>query len=156
MKSNGSYITEEKKEELKEELAHLSGEKRKEILSNLEYAKSLGDLSENAEYHQAREDQGKLEARIATIQEILRSSEVVIHSGGEEVTVGSYVTVVKTGEKDSKTYQMVGAHEADTSAGKISNLSPMGLALFGKKKGDTASVKTPSVATVDYKITKVS
>ncbi|OGI92456.1 hypothetical protein A2933_02260 [Candidatus Nomurabacteria bacterium RIFCSPLOWO2_01_FULL_46_18] len=155
MKATGSYITKEKKQELELELVNLKGPKRKEIIESLEYAKSLGDLSENAEYHQTREDQGKLEARIAQIEQILQNSEVISRAGGEIVDIGSFVTMQKEGGKGEKTYQVVGALEADTVSGKISNLSPIGLAMFGKKKGDKISFKTPSGETVNYKITKV-
>ena len=155
MKATGSYITKEKKQELELELVNLKGPKRKEIIESLEYAKSLGDLSENAEYHQTREDQGKLEARIAQIEQILQNAEVVARAGGELVNIGSFVTMQKEGGKGEKTYQVVGALEADTVSGKISNLSPIGLAMFGKKKGDKISFKTPSGETVNYKITKV-
>src|ERR1035437_9495143 len=85
MDRKGNYITEEKKKALEEELKELKGPKRKEILTALEYAKSLGDLSENAEYHQTREEQGKLEARIAKIEQILQSSEIVKEGGGGDV-----------------------------------------------------------------------
>jgi len=156
MAGNGSYITEQKRKELETELIDLKGPKRKEIIESLEYAKSLGDLSENAEYHQTREDQGKLEARIAQIEQILQNAEVVARAGGELVNIGSFVTVQKEGGKGEKTYQVVGALEADTLSGKISNQSPIGLAMFGKKKGDKVSFKTPAGATVNYKITKVS
>ena len=155
MKATGSYITKEKKQELELELVNLKCPKRKEIIESLEYAKSLGDLSENAEYHQTREDQGKLEARIAQIEQILQNSEVISRAGGEIVDIGSFVTMQKEGGKGEKTYQVVGALEADTVSGKISNLSPIGLAMFGKKKGDKISFKTPSGETVNYKITKV-
>src|SRR3989344_5148728 len=130
MKATGSYITKEKKQELELELVNLKGPKRKEIIESLEYAKSLGDLSENAEYHQTREDQGKLEARIAQIEQILQNSEVISRAGGEIVDIGSFVTMQKEGGKGEKTYQVVGALEADTVSGKISNLSPIGLAMF--------------------------
>ena len=167
MRATGSYITKEKKKELELELANLKGPKRKEIIESLEYAKSLGDLSENAEYHQTREDQGKLEARIAQIEQVLQNSEVISRVGGELVDIGSFVTVQKVptpkgvgtpteSAGEEKTYQVVGALEADTVSGKISNQSPIGLAMFGKKNGDKISFKTPSGETVNYKITKVS
>lgn len=149
------YITEEKRQMLLAELKDLKGPKRKEILQNLEYAKSLGDLSENAEYHQSREDQGKLEARIAKVEQILQSSQVAKGGGGDIVGIGSNIVVQKKGTKDEKNYTMVGAEEADTLAGKISNRSPVGTALFGKKKGDSVSFKTPG-GFVDYKIIDVS
>ncbi|MFA7285245.1 MAG: transcription elongation factor GreA [Candidatus Paceibacterota bacterium] len=149
------YITEEKKKELEAELLELSGPKRKEIIDALEYAKSLGDLSENAEYHQAREDQGKLEERIKKVEQILKSSEVVKKSGGDTVEIGSDVVVEKEGTKEQKNYIIVGGEEADMLQNKISNNSPIGQALFGKKKGDTVSFRTPK-GLVNYKIIKVS
>lgn len=148
------YITEEKKVSLEQELKDLKGPKRKEILEALQYAKSLGDLSENAEYHQAREDQGKLEARILKIEEILKSSKVVNGGGGDVVEVGSKVTVVKEGDTEEKTFTLVGSEEADMKEGKISNRSPFGEVLFGKKKGDNVSFTTPK-GVVNYKILKV-
>lgn len=155
MKKVGDYITEEKKKALELELKELKGPKRKEILENLAYAKSLGDLSENAEYHQTREDQGKLEERISKIEQILQSSEVVSGGGGDVVEIGSKVVVLKDGEKVEKTYQIVGSEEADMTLNKISNRSPFGEALFGKKKGDNVSFKTPT-GEVNYKIINVS
>ncbi len=155
MDKTADYITEEKKKLLQAELEDLKGPKRKEIIDALEYAKSLGDLSENAEYHQAREDQGKLEERIAKIEHILQTSMVVSKHGGDTAQVGSTVVVEKEGTKENKTYFIVGSEEADMAAGKISNHSPFGEALFGKKKGDSVSFQTPG-GTVNYKIIDVS
>jgi len=149
------YITEEKRKELKAELEDLKGPKRKEILASLKYAKSLGDLSENAEYHQTREDQGKLEERIAKIEQILQSSQNFSRHGGDVVEVGSKVVVQKEGKKKDIIYTIVGSEEADMAKGKISNRSPFGEALFGKKKGDNVSFKTPG-GVVNYKIINVS
>ena len=155
MQQAGDYITEEKKRALEVELKDLKGPKRKEILDALQYAKSLGDLSENSEYHQAREEQGKLEARIAKIEQILQSSETVKGGGGDVIEVGSKVVVQKNGSAEEKTYVIVGSEEADMIKGKISNRSPFGEALFGKKKGDNISFKTPG-GIVGYKIINVS
>src|SRR5579862_4179134 len=104
MQQAGDYITEEKRKALEAELADLQGPKRQEILAALQYAKSLGDLAENAEYHQAREDQGKLEERIAKIEQILQSSEVVHGGGGDVIEIGSKVVVQKEGSKEEKKY----------------------------------------------------
>ena len=155
MRQDGNYITEEKRQALLAELKDLKGPKRKEILENLEYAKSLGDLSENAEYHQVREEQGKLEERIAKIERILETSQTVKGGGGDVIEIGSRVVVQKEGIKEEKKYVIVGSEEADMTNGKISNKSPFGKALFGKKKGDKVSFKTPS-GLVDYKILDVS
>ena len=152
MDTNKQYITAEKGELLKEELHELKTTKRKEILEALEFAKSLGDLSENAEYHQAREEQGKLEERISVIEDILRNSEVITNkSHSTKVEVGSTVIVQKTGDKNKQTFHIVGSEEADFAAGKISHKSPLGAALFGKKKGDTTVFITPKGKT-EYKI----
>ena len=155
MKQAGDYITKEKKKVLEMELKELKGPKRKEILEALAYAKSLGDLAENAEYHQAREDQGKLEERILKIEQVLRSSMVVAGGGGDVIEIGSKVVVLKEGEKENKNYQIVGSVEADMAQGKISNRSPFGKALFGKKKGDNVSFQTPN-GVMNYKIVDVS
>ena len=155
MQQAGNYITEEKRKELKAELADLKGPKRREILDALQYAKSLGDLSENAEYHQAREEQGKLEARIVKVEEILKSAQVVKGGGGDTIEVGSQVLVQKEINKEEKAYMIVGSEEVDMAKGKISNKSPFGEAIFGKKKGDKFSFKTPS-GVVNYKILSVS
>jgi transcription elongation factor GreA len=155
MNQAADYITEEKRKALEKELLELKGPKRKEILEALHYAKSLGDLSENAEYHQTREEQGKLEGRIAKIEEILRSSQTVQGGGGEVIEIGSKVTVQKEGIKENKIYVIVGSEEANMAEGKISNRSPFGEALFGKKKGDDVSFKTPN-GVVHYKIINVS
>ncbi len=155
MDQSANYITEGKRKALEAELGDLKGPKRKEILDSLEYAKSLGDLSENAEYHQAREEQGKLEERILKIDQILSSSEIIHGGGGDVIEVGSKVDVQKGSEKEKKTYIIVGSEEADMASGKISNKSPFGEALFGKKKGDNVSFKTPS-GVVNYKIISVS
>lgn len=138
-----NYITEEKKQALIEEQKFLKTVKRKEILEALESAKALGDLSENAEYHQAREDQGKTEDRINQIEYMLQSSVVVKKHQSSKVEIGTTVVVKKEGAKETTTYSIVGAEEADMTHNKISNKSPLGEALFGKKKGDVVTINTP-------------
>ena len=154
MDQTADYITAEKRSELELEVEYLEGPKRKEILKMLDYVKSLGDLGENAEYHQAREDQGKLEERIVKIKQILKSSQTISGGGGDIVEVGSKVTVKKDGTTEEKTYTIVGSEEADMAKGNISNHSPFGEALFGKKKGDNVSFQTPR-GMVNYKIINV-
>ena len=155
-----NYITEEKRKELKVELEELKGPKRKEILAALKYAKSLGDLSENAEYHQTREDQGKLEERIVKIEQILQSSQNFSRRGGDVVEVGSKVIVQKLGTQTKNVgediiYTIVGSEEADMTKGKSCKRLLLGEALFGKKKGENISFKTPG-GVVNYKIINVS
>lgn len=137
------YLTPEKKTLLEEELNTLKTIRRKEIADALEYAKSLGDLSENAEYHQAREDQANCEDRITHIEQILKNAVIMDTHAKGVVSVGSTVTVLKKGDKTEKTFAIVGSEEADSISGKISNESPLGEALLGKKKGDKVTVHAP-------------
>ena len=137
-----NYITEEKKKALVNELDYLKTTKRKEILEALEAARALGDLSENAEYHQAREDQGKTEDRITVIDHMLISAVVVKKHSSDSVEIGTTVKVKKENSKEEVFFSIVGAEEADMKKNKISNKSPLGEALFGKKKGDVVNIKT--------------
>jgi len=138
-----SYITEEKKQALIKELDYLKTTRRKEILEALNSAKALGDLSENAEYHQAREDQGKTEDRINQIEYMLQSATVVGKHSSSKVEIGTTVSVKKDNNKDLITYNIVGAEEADMTQNKISHNSPLGKALYGNSKGDVVSINTP-------------
>jgi transcription elongation factor GreA len=149
------YLTKEKFEELKGELDVLKSTKRKEIAESLEYAKSLGDLSENAEYQQARELQASTEERIAKLESILKSAVIVALHHSEKVEIGSTVTVQKDGEKDKKVFKIVGSEEADTAQGKISYVSPLGSAIMGKKKSESFAFKTPK-GEVHYKVTDIA
>ena len=148
------YLTIEKKQALESELQQLKTVRRKEIADALEYAKSLGDLSENAEYHQAREDQANCEDRIAHIEQILKNAVIMDGQTTGAVNVGSTVTVVKKGSKEERTFALVGSEEADSVSGKISNESPLGQALLGKKKGDKVTVHAPK-GEVEYSIVAI-
>lgn len=148
------YITEDKKQALIEELNNLKTVKRKEILEALDAAKALGDLSENAEYHQAREDQGKTEDRVNQIEYMLQSAVVVKKHHSNKVEIGTTVVVKKEGSKDTVTYSIVGSEEADMTKNKISNKSPLGEALFGKEKKDIVSINTPK-GLVKYTIVEI-
>lgn len=149
------FITKENKASLEAELKELSGPKRKEVISAVEYAKSLGDLSENAEYHAAREAQGKLEDRIKQIEYTLKYGEVVEKPSDGSIAVGCTVVIQKEGETNNRTFVIVGSDETDMLSGKISYKSPIGQALVGNKKGDNITVATPKGDTV-YKIISVS
>jgi transcription elongation factor GreA len=148
------YLTQEKYDELNEELHELMTVKRREVAEQLQYAKGMGDLSENAEYHEAREEQAKTEARISQLTSILKNSEILTHKKSSLIEIGSEVVLEKVGEKENHKYTIVGSEEADMSKGKISNHSPMGISLIGKKKGDTFEFKTPKGKT-EYKIIDV-
>ncbi len=143
MDTTKEYLSKEKHTQLKDELDFLTRVKRKEIAEALEAAKSLGDLSENAEYHSAREAQAAMEERIMVIEEILKNAVIV---GGKHDTdaVGVGAVVKVRCNEDEKTYTIVGSEEADVVAGKISNKSPLGEAMMGKKKGDAFEYTTPA------------
>ncbi len=136
------YLTKEKFDEFTKELAELKGTRRKEVAESLEYAKSLGDLSENAEYHEARDVQATIEDRIAKLEDLLKSAKIVSSHETNAVNVGSVVTVEKGGTKS--VYTIVGSEEANVVANKISIKSPFGQAVLGKKKGDSFSFTAPS------------
>lgn len=151
MSNETQYLTSEKFAELEKELNFLKTERRKEVAEHLEYAKKLGDLSENAEYHQAREEQAEVEDRINRLEELLKKAVIVDKSQGEVVNVGTTLRLQKEGDNKSYLYTIVGSEEADMSQGKISNLSPLGSALIGKKEGDVVTVHTPK-GKVTYKV----
>lgn len=137
------YLTKEKFQEFKKELDFLRTERRKTVAENLEYAKKLGDLSENAEYHEARQEQAEVEDRINHLENLIKTAAIVGDQHGDTVSIGSTVNVQKVGEKDIKTYKIVGSEEADMAHGKVSNSSPFGIALIGKRKGENFSFSTP-------------
>ena len=151
MNGSDDYLTKEKHKELEKELENLKTTKRKEVAEALEYAKSLGDLSENQEYQEARDSQAILEDRINRLEAILKSAKIVSTQNTNLVMVGSVVMVEKKSDKSQKSYTIVGSEEADASTGKISMRSPFGLAVMGKSKNDTFSFETPS-GIMSYKI----
>lgn len=148
------YLTREKFNELEKELQSLKTTKRKEIADALEYAKSLGDLSENQEYQEARDSQAVLEDRIKHLEQVLKTASIVSAQSGGVVAVGSVITVEKEKDKSKKSYSIVGSEEANAALGKISLKSPLGLGAMGKKKGDSFSVVTPGGA-MSYKIVDI-
>ena len=138
-----NYLSKEKFDELTKELEHLKTVRRREIAEQLEYARSLGDLSENAEYEEARNLQAATEDRIRVIEEQLSHVCIIEHTKSNVVSLGSTVTIQKQGDKEEHTYEIVGSAEANMQEHKISHLSPLGSALMEKKKGDTFSFDTP-------------
>jgi transcription elongation factor GreA len=151
---NKQYLTQDKFDELRDELNFLIHEKRREVAEHLEYAKSMGDLSENAEYQEARDGQAKVEARISQLEELLKHAEILQHRKRDVIEAGSRVSLQKTGEKDKKEFILVGSEEADMLAGKLSYESPLGASMMGKKKGDSFTVDTPK-GSMEYKIISV-
>jgi transcription elongation factor GreA len=150
-----TYLTPEGAEKLKIELAELEGPQREDLANRLRDAIQMGDLSENADYHKAKEDQGFLEGRIQELKYILSNAIIIDENAAktDEVTVGSRVTIQETGE-EPETYHLVGSKEADPRNGRISNESPIGRALLGNKVGDAVHVETPG-GTIIFKIIKI-
>ncbi len=147
------YLTKERLAELKEELATLKSKRRIEVAERLKQAKEYGDLSENSEYAEAREEQANVEARIAELEDLLKEAVTIEKTGGgDKVAVGSTVTV-KRGEK-TMTYTVVGSYEAKPEEGRISDESPLGRAFLKKKAGEMVEVTTPAGA-VTYEIVKI-
>ncbi len=130
---------------LTDELRQLKAEERPSIIRQIAEARSHGDLSENAEYHAARERQSFIEGRIAELEEIVSAVEVIDPSSlsGEHIMFGAHVWLVEEETEKESAYQIVGVHEADIKGGKLSISSPLAKALIGKKVGDTVSVPAP-------------
>lgn len=154
MTSHEQYLSKEKFAELEEELKTLKTVRRKEIAEDLEYAKSLGDLSENAEYQEAREAQAKTEDRIMVLENLLKHAQIVEDHHSSIVGLGSTVVIQKKGESKPQRWHVVGSEEASVTQFKVSNEAPLGAALLGKKKGDKALVQTPR-GQVEYTIIEV-
>jgi transcription elongation factor GreA len=144
-------------EKLKEELAYLSTDKRREVAERIKEAREFGDISENSEYDDAKNEQAMLEARIAQLQERLRMATVVDPSdlSSDVVQVGSIVHVKDEATGKSQKYTIVGSAEANPSELKLSNESPVGRALLGHKRNDTVSVQVPRGPARQLKITKI-
>jgi transcription elongation factor GreA len=137
-------ITAKGLEELKAEIAMLEGDERRRVAERILRARELGDLSENAEYHAAKEDQAHLETRILRLLSRLRSARVVdVPEGGDVVAFGSKVTFVDEATGKEQTFTLVGTTEQDLKTGKLSAESPMARALIGAKVGKTVKVQTP-------------
>lgn len=147
-------LTREGKINLEKELLELTTVKRPAAVDRLSKARSMGDLSENSEYHAAKEDLGVVEGRSRELQELLKHVEVVeATSDGSSISLGSTVDVETSDGK--QTFNIVGEFEADPMAGKLSSTSPIGKALLGKKAGETVEIKIPAGSTT-YKILEIS
>lgn len=149
-------MTQAEKEKLEKELEELKLVRRPEIVERIKIARSYGDLSENSEYEAAKDEQAFVEGQISMIETKIRYAEIVNSDAvsKDEVAIGKSVTVQEVGETDKEIYHIVGAAGADAFANKVSNESPIGQALIGKKKGDVATIVTPA-GSYDVKIIKV-
>ena len=149
-------LSAERLEELKQELNYLKTVREKEVADQIKEARSFGDLSENSEYDEAKNEQGKLYSRIAELEEILQHVVIVDESNAPTnvVTIGCKVVVADRSGKEMPAYRIVGSQEADPMNGVISEDSPFGKALLGKNAGDEVTVDAPA-GPVEYKILKV-
>jgi len=156
MSENQIYLTREKLEELEHELDYLKNIKRREVAQRIQEAKELGDLSENAEYAEAKDDQAWTEGRILNIGDVLLKGVIVDDlekNLSATVNIGSKVKTEQAGNERS--FEIVGSQEADPLQGKISNESPLGKAFIGKKAGDIVEVEAPK-GIIKYKIIAIS
>ena len=150
-------LTPEGLDKLKDEIEHLSTVKRREVAERIKEAREFGDISENSEYDDAKNEQAMLESRIASLEEKLRSASVIDASelDSNVVRVGSLVSVKDEGSGKSLKYTIVGSTEANPAENRLSNESPVGKGLLGRKKGDTVKVTLPNGKVRELKITKI-
>ena len=149
-------LSAERLQELKDELNHLKTVREKEVADQIKEARSFGDLSENSEYEEAKNEQGKLYSRIAEVENILANCVVIEENETDPNTVcmGSHITVEDLEFNERESYQVVGSQEADPMNGRISEESPFGKALLGKKVGDVVIVEAPA-GNIKYKIVDI-
>lgn len=151
-----TVVSQEKFDEIVKELEYLKTVRRTEIAKNLEYARSLGDLSENAEYQEARDLQAATEERVKNLEDLVKNTRIITDGKKRsEISFGSKITIRKEGSTEAHEYTLVGSEEADMRVKKLSHISPLGNALMGKKKGDTFTFETPS-GKQTYTIEKVA
>lgn len=154
MANENLILTPEGRQNLEEELHYLETEKRAEVGERIKVAREFGDISENSEYDDAKNEQGMVEARIAEITRILSEATVVTASKrSNKVNIGSTVVINQDGRE--RTFTIVGAAESDVAAGKISNESPVGAALIGHKKGDHVVTTGPTGRTIEFDVVKI-
>lgn len=156
MNSKEVVLTYEGLKKLEEELEFLRGVKRKEIAERIKQALSFGDISENSEYDEAKNEQAQMEGRIIQLENMLKKAKVIDEDdvSTEKVTIGSKVKLLDLELNEETEYQIVGSTEADPSKQKISNESPVGSALIGKKKGNVVEVSVPD-GVIKFKILKI-
>ncbi|WP_044642248.1 transcription elongation factor GreA [Risungbinella massiliensis] len=158
MSSNNKEVllTQEGLEKVKEELEMLKTQKRHEVAERLKEAIAQGDLSENSEYDAAKDEQAFIEARIVTLENMIRNAKIISSDSidKEKVQVGAQVTIQEVPDGDVEVYTIVGSAETDPDSGKISNESPIGAQLIGKRVGETVNVPIPS-GSIQFKIVSI-
>ena len=157
MAEKKNILTEEGLAKLEDELQDLKVVKRKEVAAKIKEAREQGDLSENAEYDAAKDEQRDIEIRIEEIEKILKNAEIVTNEDvdANAINIGSTVRIKDLEFDEEMEYKIVGSTEADVLGNKISNESPVGIALIGSKAGDTIEIETPSGEMVQYKILEI-
>lgn len=151
--SNKVYLTNEGFLEIEEELNHLKDVRRPEVIKALKDARALGDLSENADYDAARDEQAKVEGRITELEKLLESAELIEKKDTDSVSLGTTVKIMYEDDSDDvEEYRIVGSREADPSNNKISNESPLAKAIMGAKVGEDCTVESPNG---NYKVTVI-
>ena len=155
MDSKEIYLTEEGLNEIKKELDFLKLEKRPEVIAALKDARAQGDLSENAEYDAARNEQALVESKIAELEHMVENDVIIKDVKTDKVSIGTNVNVEYIDDKETEVYSIVGSKEADPFTNKISNESPIAKAIMGKKVGDVVSVISPN-GQYDVKILQIS
>lgn len=138
------YLTQEGLDSLKKELDYLKLEKRPEVINALKDARALGDLSENAEYDAARNEQAIVENRIKELEVMIENAILISEVSTDKVSIGNTVTIKYEDDEDTEEYSIVGSKEADPFTNKISNESPIAQAILGRKKGDVVTVDSPN------------
>lgn len=149
------FMTESGLEEIKKELDYLKLEKRPEVITALQEARALGDLSENAEYDAARNEQAQVEAKIKELEVLIENAKIIEKVDTDNVQIGTVVKIEYVEDKDIDEYTIVGSKEADPFSNKISNESPIAKAIIGKKVGEVVSVDSPN-GKYDVKIIEIN
>jgi len=155
MSNKTVYLTEQGLQEIKDELDYLKLEKRPEVIKALKEARALGDLSENAEYDAARNEQAIVESRIKELEIMVEKAEIISAVNTNVVSIGTKVKIEYIDDNEQEEYSIVGSKEADPFANKISNESPIAKAIIGKKVGNVVSVESPN-GKYDVKIVEIS
>lgn len=156
MKQETVFITKEKLAELEQELDSLVTQGRTDMAKQLDSAKALGDLKENAEYHQAREDQAIMEERINHITAVIKNAQIIKGGKHSVVEIGATVVIARKGSSAKQEFAIVGPEESDPSGGKLSFDSPLVVAMMGKGEGEFFEFNTPDGETVEWKVVEVS
>ena len=147
-------MSQERLDELKEELEYLQTVREREVSEQIKEARSFGDLSENSEYDEAKNEQGKLYSKIAEYKALIENAVIIENGTGHGVVMGSHVTIREEGEEDEEVFQIVGSQEANPMQGLISDESPLGRALMGHVKGDRVTMEAP-VGVIRYEILSI-